>query len=177
MCHIYIFKHMKKLLLVLGVIFLAATVQAADNWIKVGNLWYWYNDAKTKANVVTPQVVPAQVEPAHDDEYYASTLTGAITIPETITVGDDVIHVTEIRSSVFKDCANITSVVIEAAITEIRDNCFQNCTGLTSINIPASCALLRHSRHSDRKNCQSVFHQRFLEALLPLLTGFSQECW
>ena len=51
---------MKKLLLVLGLFFLATTVQAGDNWKKVGNLWYWYNDGKTQAMLVTPQAVPEQ---------------------------------------------------------------------------------------------------------------------
>ena len=31
----------------------SVAIMAKDNWVKVGNLWYWYNDAKTTAAVTT----------------------------------------------------------------------------------------------------------------------------
>ena len=133
---------MKKILLFTLLICQSVAILAADNWIKVGDLWYWYNDAKTQANVVA----------ARNSETYTG-LTGEITIPATIPVDQTNIPVTEIRASVFKDCANITSVVINAEITEIRDNCFQNCTGLTNINIPATVTTIKSNA---LRNCTSL---------------------
>ena len=91
---------MKKILLLTLLICQTVVMLAADNWVKVGNLWYWYNDAKTEANLVTAQ---------NDDTAYSSSLSGAITIPKNITVDETTIPVTEIRKEVFANCTNITS--------------------------------------------------------------------
>ena len=131
---------MKKILLLTLLICQSVAILAADNWIKVENLWYWYNDAKTDANVVA----------AREGDYYASTLTGAITIPKTITVDETVIPVSEIRKDVFINCTGITSVVIDADLTVIKSSCFQGCTALQSINIPATVTEIETNAF---KNC------------------------
>lgn len=127
---------MKKILLLTLLVCQTAVMLAADNWTKVGNLWYWYNDAKT-----TAEVAPAQ----QGDPAYSGALSGVITIPETIAVDEANIPVKAIRASVFQNCTNITSVIIDAAITEIYSNCFKDCTGLTTINIPATVTRINSS--------------------------------
>ncbi len=52
---------------------------------------------------------------------------GDVTIPEGVT---------EIGSSAFKDCANLTSVTIPEGVTEIGSSAFEGCANLTSVTIP-----------------------------------------
>ena len=54
---------------------------------------------------------------------------GDVTIPEGVT---------EIGSSAFKDCANLTSVTIPEGVTKIRAYAFKGCANLTSVTIPGS---------------------------------------
>ena len=133
---------MKKILLLTLLVCQSVAIMAADNWVKVGNLWYWYNDAKTTAAVV----------PARNSETYTG-LSDEITIPATIHVDETDIDVTEIRANTFQGCTNITSVVINAAITQILSNCFKGCSGLISINIPATVTKINSSAF---QNCSSL---------------------
>lgn len=64
---------------------------------------------------------------------YGKTLT-ALTIPNNFEGTD----ITSIASSAFKDCTNLTNVVISDSITSIGTYAFQGCTKLTSITIPSS---------------------------------------
>ncbi len=46
--------------------------------------------------------------------------------------------VTSINSSAFKDCKNLTSVIIPNTITSIKDEAFSGCSNLTSVELPNS---------------------------------------
>lgn len=45
---------------------------------------------------------------------------------------------TEIGAGAFSGCANLTSVVLPESVTEIGENAFRGCTGLTELTLPAS---------------------------------------
>ena len=49
---------------------------------------------------------------------------------------------TKIDSWAFRDCAGLTSVIIEDGVINIWQNAFIGCTGLTSITIPCSVAII-----------------------------------
>ena len=121
---------MKKLLLMSLLCCLGLTAWAEDDYRKVGDLWYLLSNDKSSAYVVG----------SRGETSYQEALDGAITIPKTISVEGiaDPIPVTEIRKSVFQNCAKITSVTINADLTEIMERCFQGCAALESINIPST---------------------------------------
>ena len=64
---------------------------------------------------------------------YGKTLT-TLTIPNSFEGTD----ITFIASSAFKDCTNLTNVIISDSIASIGTYAFQGCTKLTSITIPSS---------------------------------------
>ena len=63
---------------------------------------------------------------------------GNITIPATITHGENPYTVTSIGRNAFLDCTNLTSVTILDSVTSIGDGAFSKCRSLTSVTIPGS---------------------------------------
>ena len=59
--------------------------------------------------------------------------SGAITIPATITNGENTYTVTSIGNSAFSMCSGLTSVTIPDGVTSIGDFAFSWCSGLTSV--------------------------------------------
>ena len=64
--------------------------------------------------------------------------SGAVFIPEKITVKDVVYNVTSIGVDAFSDCKGLTSITIPNSVTNIGDGAFSGCSGLTSVTIPNS---------------------------------------
>ena len=64
--------------------------------------------------------------------------SGNITIPATITNGENTYTVTSIGNSAFSWCSDLTSVVIPDGVTSIGNSAFSYCSGLTSVTIPDS---------------------------------------
>ena len=64
--------------------------------------------------------------------------SGAITIPATITHGENTYTVTSIGDDAFCFCSSLTSVDIPDSVTSIGGFAFYYCTGLTSVDIPGS---------------------------------------
>ena len=74
---------------------------------------------------------------------------GTITIPEW---ANDY-SVDAIGRGAFKDCKNLTNVVIPEGITTIDDEAFNGCKGLISVNLPQS---LYNIRNGAFENCYSL---------------------
>ena len=64
--------------------------------------------------------------------------SGDITIPATITNGENTYTVTSIGDDAFERCSGLTSVTIPDSVTSIGDFAFSRCSGLTSVTIPDS---------------------------------------
>ena len=64
--------------------------------------------------------------------------SGDISIPATITGGENTYTVTSIGNSAFSWCSDLTSVVIPDGVTSIGNSAFSYCSGLTSVTIPDS---------------------------------------
>ena len=66
-----------------------------------------------------------EAEVTHSDSY--SNLSGDLTIPSSITVGNSQYTVTSIGEEAFRDCVNLTSVSLPATLKTIKDGAFE-CT-------------------------------------------------
>lgn len=79
-------------------------------------------------------------------ESYDGSYRGEITIPETGTATVEGTYenyevkfrVTSIGAEAFRDCGELTKVVLPNTITYIGRNAFYNCTALTNITLPTS---------------------------------------
>ncbi len=70
--------------------------------------------------------------PCYDD------LTGALTIPSTVTYNGTTYSVTSIGDYSFSNCSSLAAVTIPNSVTSIGNRAFHNCSGLTSFTIPDS---------------------------------------
>ena len=79
------------------------------------------------------------------DNGFDLTLTGVITIPETVVNNGITYTVTSFSTHFdgfafdwgsFTGCTNITSVVIPNTITTIKESAFASCTSLTALPFP-----------------------------------------
>ena len=65
--------------------------------------------------------------------------------------------VAKIGEGAFRDCTELTSVVIPEGVTVIDKNAFYNCTGLTSVTIPASVTSILHEAFHYCNNLEAVY--------------------
>ena len=63
---------------------------------------------------------------------------GTIVIPSSVTYEGEKYSVTNIGSSAFRNCVELTSVTIPNTVTSIGNHAFYKCSGLTSVTIPNS---------------------------------------
>ncbi len=112
---------MKKVLLLICTL-LCANVLFAQTTFWVDSLQY---------NVTSTN--PAKVE-----VYNANSLITTAIIPSTVTYQETTYDVTSIGAQAFRDCDNLTSVIIPNSVTSIGAQAFSFCSSLTSIDIPNS---------------------------------------
>ena len=65
-----------------------------------------------------------------------TSLSGIIEIPGQIVRNDKTFTVTKIGKEAFKDCTDITEIIIPDSVTKIGDGAFNGCLSLQEINIP-----------------------------------------
>ena len=81
----------------------------------------------------------AQVTSQNSSSYPRySNLTGALTIPSSVTYNGTTYTVTSIGNDAFYYCSGLTSVTIPNSVTSIGNDAFNICSGLTSVTIPNS---------------------------------------
>lgn len=61
--------------------------------------------------------------------------TGNLTIPSSVSYGENTYPVTAIDSNAFKWCYDLTSITIPNSVTSIGDQAFNRCCSLTSFTI------------------------------------------
>ena len=60
--------------------------------------------------------------------------TGAVVIPETISVDGKAYTVTSLGENCFSGCWGLTSITIPNSVTSLGDRCFNFCEGLTEVH-------------------------------------------
>ncbi|TXG39654.1 leucine-rich repeat domain-containing protein [Seonamhaeicola maritimus] len=75
----------------------------------------------------------------------AGYYTGNITVPATVNYDSSTYDVTTVGYEAFRDCSNLTSVVLPNSLTIIREYGFRNCRKITSLTIPDSVLLIERS--------------------------------
>lgn len=82
----------------------------------------------------------AEVTYQQEDYYngYYANLSGAVTIPSSVTFGNATYTVTSIGNVAFAMCSGLTTVTIPNTVTSIGNSAFYGCSGLTSVAIPNS---------------------------------------
>lgn len=115
---------------------LLALPMAGQNF-QSGQLWYRVTDAINKhVSVIAPQ----DTNPANS---YAQTLSGAITIPQTVTNNNSQQWtVTEIDEKAFNGVSTITAVTLPPSVMVIGNLAFYRTTNLASINFPAALSYI-----------------------------------
>ncbi len=124
-------------LALLLLIVMPITAQNVNDQFKVGNLFYIIKDATNHKVYVTDD--PSNTDP---ENTYQKTLSGHLTIPETVSYKGKSWTVVGINARAFADVESITSVTLPPTIEYIRGNAFENTTNLKSINFPAALKLI-----------------------------------
>jgi len=85
-----------------------------------------------------------------------SGITGAITIPATVSYNSANYQVTSIGNYAFLSCFSLTSVAIPNSVTSIGEYAFYYCAGLTSVTIPNSVVSIGNWAFFDCRSLTSV---------------------
>ena len=117
---------MKKLISLFLAFTAAGTIFASD--IKVGAIWYNFDDATE-----TAEVTFKGSEADYDNRY-----KGSVTILEKVKYNGKEYTVTGIGEKAFYRCEKVTAVTLPNTITSIGENAFYDCLALSKIVIPAS---------------------------------------
>ena len=88
--------------------------------------------------------------------YQDQDASGKITIPATITNGENTYTVTSIGNNAFFACFGLKSVVIPDSVTSIGNSAFSMCSGLTSVVIPDSVTSIGNAAFSACSGLKSV---------------------
>ncbi len=79
-----------------------------------------------------------------------------VNIPKMVVYGGKEWKVTNIGSSVLKNCNNLIHITIPEGITSIEDSAFKNCKSLTNIAIPEGVTSIGNSAFKNCKNLAGV---------------------
>ena len=128
---------MKKLFL--SMLVMVCAFATASSAIKVGDLWF--EPYTPEGQSPTASVVP----PPAGEPSYQSTLSGQVVVPSEVTYvftsnGQSTTYncaVVNLMDAPFRDCTNITEVVLPNTLTTMGGNSFWGCTSLQAVNIPA----------------------------------------
>ena len=144
---------MKKLFLSMLVLCAAITASAYD--FMEGGLAYNINDDGTSVTVTYEQLSTWQ---GWDNELNCdiftpayTNLSGALSIPASVTNGGKTYSVTKIGHHAFQACLSLTSVAIPATVTVIENNLFDYCDALVGITVDANNPV-----YDSRENCNAI---------------------
>lgn len=128
---------MKKLFL--SMLVMVCAFATASSAIKVGDLWF--EPYTPEGQSPTASVVP----PPSGEPSYQSTLSGQVVVPSEVTYvftsnGQSTTYncaVVNLMDAPFRNCTDITEVVLPNTLTTMGGNSFWGCTSLQAVNIPA----------------------------------------
>ncbi|MBR5639052.1 MAG: leucine-rich repeat protein [Muribaculaceae bacterium] len=144
---------MRKRLFTLLLLILAIPITMSAYDFMVDGLCYNYNDDGTSVTLTYEN------SPDYDYEsgYVAySNLSGAITIPTSVSYNGKSYLITSIGNQAFDGCNCMTSISISRSVTSIGNHSFYKCTGLSSVIIPNSVTSIGNSAFSNCSGLTSV---------------------
>ena len=134
---------------------LCAAITASAYDFMEGGLAYNINDDGTSVTVTYEQLSTWQ---GWDNELNCdiftpayTNLSGALSIPASVTNGGKTYSVTKIGHHAFQACLSLTSVAIPATVTVIENNLFDYCDALVGITVDANNPV-----YDSRENCNAI---------------------
>ena len=103
-----------------------------------------------------------------------NSYSGSITIPSKITIQNKTFDVRGINSNAFRDCKDLSSIIIPNSVTSIGDSAFTGCSGLTSITIPNSVTSIGNYAFN---NCASLIDLIIEDGESTLSLGYNSESY
>lgn len=113
----------------------------------VDGAYYTFNNAKKEAIVTSL----ARLGSGNSAAY-----VGDVVIPESVEYQGELYVVTGVDERTFRDCSNLTSVVLPATVTKIGSSAFSKCTGLKTVVIPAAVTSIGGSVFFDCTSLEEV---------------------
>lgn len=80
---------------------------------------------------------------------------GALTIPGTVSVGDDT-YTVEVGPVAFRLCTNLTSITIEEGVTKIGDYAFVGCSSVAMITLPSTLTTIERGAFVNMKSLKTM---------------------
>lgn len=134
---------------------LCAAITASAYDFMEGGLAYNINDDGTSVTVTYEQLSTWQ---GWDNELNCdiftpayTNLSGALSIPASVTNGGKTYSVTKIGNHAFQACLSLTSVAIPATVTVIENNLFDYCDALVGMTVDANNPV-----YDSRENCNAI---------------------
>ena len=80
---------------------------------------------------------------------------GALTIPGTVSVGDDT-YTVEVGPVAFRLCTNLTSITIGEGVTKIGDYAFVGCSSVAKITLPSTLTTIERGAFVNMKSLKTM---------------------
>ena len=80
---------------------------------------------------------------------------GALTIPGTVSVGDDT-YTVEVGPLAFRLCTNLTSITIGEGVTKIDDYAFVGCSSVAKITLPTTLTTIERGAFVNMKSLKTM---------------------
>lgn len=80
---------------------------------------------------------------------------GALTIPGTVSVGDDT-YTVEVGPVAFRLCTNLTSITIGEGVTKIGDYAFVGCSSVANITLPSTLTTIERGAFVNMKSLKTM---------------------
>ena len=150
-------KRIKHLFTALLLLFSVA-VNAHD--FEVNGIYYNITDEANKTVEVSCQGI------VYSD--YANEYTGNVEIPESVTYNGKTYSVTKIHWAAFKDCSELTRIIIPRTITVIESQAFENCYALKTVINYSGLTLVKGSTDNGRL---AFYAENVINTSNPIIDG------
>ena len=145
------------IVIVVVAFFGVVTPSFADDYVEEDGIRYFVNEAEKTAIV------------SHCD----MSVSGVVSIPETISYREASYPVVSIKESAFAGCTNLESVTIPDGVTSIGEYAFSECDSLENVTIPDSVANIGEYAFSE---CASLVNIEIPNGITTIDTGTFISC-